>query len=85
MLKNLLFKKIIQSQLKNLPEKEQGMILTIVEKDPEFFMQIAKEVQDKMKEGKDQMGAVQEVLTNHKVKLTELLKESDFDIPKNFQ
>lgn len=73
MLKNFLMRKMIKSQLKGVPEAEQERIIKLVQEHPELFQKIAKEVQAKMKEGKDQMAAVQEVMAAHKDELKDIL------------
>ncbi len=65
MFKNFLMKKLLKSELKGIPEKEQEKILGMIEKNPDFFRKIAEEVQVKMKEGKDQMSATMEVMKSH--------------------
>jgi len=57
MIKKFLMKKMLQSQLKNVPEAQRAQILAMVEKDPKLFEQIAKEIQEETKKGKNQMAA----------------------------
>jgi hypothetical protein len=73
---NFLMKKMLKSQMKGVPESEQEKIIKMVEKDPKFFQQIAAEVQEKMKEGKDQMAATMEVMTKHKDRMQEIMKDN---------
>jgi hypothetical protein len=77
MIKEFLFRKLLKSQLKNVPEAEQQKILTLVEKNPELFKQIATEVQAKMAGGKDQMSAVMEVMQAHKAELEAVMGKQD--------
>jgi len=58
-------KKMVQSKMKDVPAEEQAKIMKMLEKNPEFFMKIAKEIQDKMSGGKDQMAAAMEVMQAH--------------------
>jgi len=75
MLKQFLMKKMLQKQLQGVPAAEQEKIFAAIEKNPEFFQQIAKEMQDKMKsEGKDQMAAAMEVMQKHQAKLQEIMQ-----------
>jgi ElaB/YqjD/DUF883 family membrane-anchored ribosome-binding protein len=73
MLKNFLMKKMLKSQLKNVPEEEQEKILKLVENNPELFQMIAQEAQQKIKEGKDQMSAMMEVMRDHQEKLKKII------------
>jgi len=73
MLKNFFIQRALQSQLKNLPKDQQEKILKVVSENPDFFMKIAKEVQEKTKEGKDQMAAMSEVMQAHQEELRKIL------------
>ena len=73
MFKNFLIRKMIKSQLKGVPEAEQERIIKIVQENPALFQKIAAEVQAKMKAGKNQMAAVQEVMAAHKNELKDIL------------
>lgn len=69
MFKNMLMKKLLKSKMKDVPEAQQEMILSAIEKNPEFFQKIGLEIQAKMKEGKDQMTATMEVMQAHQEEL----------------
>ena len=73
MLKNFLMKRMIKSQMKNVPADQQAKILSMVEKNPELFQKIAKEVQIEMKTGKNQMAATMEVMKKHQNELRGLM------------
>ena len=64
---------MLQSQLKNLPQGEREKILKIVSENPELFMKIAKEVQEKMKGGRGQQDAMMEVMQAHQEEFQKLL------------
>lgn len=65
MLKEFLMKQAVKSQLKNVPEEQRVMILKMVEKNPELFISMAKEIEAEVKAGKDQMSAAQAVFAKH--------------------
>ena len=67
-------KKMLQSQLKQLPADQQEQMMAMVEKDPELFANIAKEIQAEMKKGKDQMSAAMVVMPKYQEKLQSLMK-----------
>lgn len=71
--KNFLMKKLLKSKMKDIPEAEQEKILNAIEKNPDFFQNIATEVQTKMKEGKDQMTATMEVMKKHQEDLKKIM------------
>jgi hypothetical protein len=68
-------KKIIKSKMKDVPPDQQEMVMKIVEKNPQLFMQIAKEIQEKVKSGKDQMAATMEVMQAHQTELAAIQAE----------
>lgn len=62
-LKQFALKKVLQSQMKDAPPEQQKMILEMIEKDPDLFEKIAKEMQEELKRnGNNQMAAVMKVL-----------------------
>ena len=65
-IKNYAVKKVIQSQMKNVPEDQQAMIMALLEKDPALFEKIAKEMQEELKNnGNNQMAAAMKVLPKY--------------------
>jgi transcription elongation factor GreA-like protein len=74
MIKNFLMKQMMKKQLSNVPEAEQERILAVVEKNPDLFLKIGKEIQEKMKGGKEQMAAAMEVMQKYKEELTSIMK-----------
>jgi hypothetical protein len=64
--KNFAMKKVLESQMKNVPEDQKQMIMEMLEKDPALFEKIAKEMQAELKSnGNNQMAAAQKVLPKH--------------------
>jgi hypothetical protein len=64
--KNFAVKKLLESQLKNVPADQRDMIMNMVEKDPSLFEKIAKELQAEMKiNGNNQMNAAMKVLPRY--------------------
>jgi hypothetical protein len=57
MFKEFLIKKMLQSKLKDVPPEAQAKLFSMLEKNPDFFMKVATEVQQKMKTGKSEMEA----------------------------
>ena len=72
-LKNLLMKKMLQSKMKDVPPEQQDKIFAMIEKNPDFFQKIAVEVQEKVKQGKDQMSATMEVMSKYQDDLKGML------------
>ena len=49
MFQNFLLKQMLKKQMKGVPPEQQEQIFTMIEKNPDFFMKIANEVQEKVK------------------------------------
>jgi len=65
-LKQFALKKVLQSQMKDVPPEQQQMILEMIEKDPGLFEKIAKEMQAELKNnGNNQMAAAMKVLPKY--------------------
>ena len=71
----MLMKQMLKSKMKDVPEEQQEMILSAIEKNPDFFQKIGLEIQAKMKEGKDQMTATMEVMQTHQSELQSFMKK----------
>jgi len=65
-IKNFAVKKLIKSQMKNVPADQQEMIMTMLDKDPALFEKVAKEMQTELKaNGNNQMKAAMKVLPKY--------------------
>jgi hypothetical protein len=65
-LKQYALKKVLASQMKNVPPEQQQMIMEMIEKDPSLFEKIATEMQDELKRnGNNQMAAAMKVLPKY--------------------
>ncbi len=73
-LKEMMMKKMLKSQLKGVPEAEQEKILKVVSENPELFGKIAKEIQEKIKGGANQMSASMEVMGKYQNELRGVLE-----------
>ncbi|MCA9363135.1 hypothetical protein KC851_02350, partial [Candidatus Kaiserbacteria bacterium] len=63
-------KKVLDSQMKNVPEDQKQMIMEMVEKDPKLFEKIAKEMQAELKtNGNNQMAAATKVLPKYQAEI----------------
>lgn len=72
--KNFAMKKLLETQLKNVPADQKEMIMTMVEKDPALFEKIAKELQAEMKvNGNNQMNAAMKVLPRYQAEIMAIM------------
>lgn len=58
--------------MKGVPESEQDKMIELIEKNPELFEKIGKEVQEKVRQGKDQMAASMEVMQKYQDELKKI-------------
>ena len=73
--KNFLLKQALKAKMKDMPEAEQEKMLTLIEKNPEFFKKIGEEVQRKVKNGQSEMAATMVVMREHQAELQKLTKQ----------
>lgn len=72
-MKTFLMKKMLGSKLQGVPQADQDKLFSMLEKNPDLFKSIGKEVEEEIKKGKDQMTATMEVVKRHEEKLRGLL------------
>jgi hypothetical protein len=70
-----LAKKLMERQLKGLPEDQRELILAMVEKNPGFFKKIAEEIKEKTKTGKSEQQASLEVMMAHRQEMQQIALE----------
>lgn len=64
--KDFAVKKLLEKQLKGVPDDQKEMIMAMVEKDPKLFEKIAKELQAEMKtNNNNQQAAAMKVLPKY--------------------
>lgn len=73
-IKDYAVKKLLERQLKDVPEDQKAMIMEMVEKDPKLFEKIAKELQAEMKtNGNNQMAAAMKVLPKYQKEIMQVM------------
>ncbi len=73
-IKDFAVKKILEKQLKGVPEDQREMIMQMVEKDPKLFEKIAKELQAEMKlNGSNQTTAAMKVLPKYQKEIMAIM------------
>jgi len=67
-------KKLLERQMKDVPEEQKQMIMEMVENNPELFEKIAKEMQAEMNQnGNNQMAAAQKILPKYQMEIAQSL------------
>lgn len=70
---NFLVKTFLKSKLKHVPEEQLNMLIAVIEKNPEFFQTMAKEIETEVAAGKSQEDAAMVVLQRHGEELKSLM------------
>ena len=71
--KDFFMKKMLEKQMKDLPAEQRNQMIAVISENPEFFQNIAKEIKQKQKEGRDQMAATMEVMRKHQGELQKIM------------
>lgn len=74
MIKEFLLKQALKRGTKDLPKEQQEMLSKAVEKNPDLFAKIAKEIEEVKKTGKPEMYAALDVMKKYQKELQELFK-----------
>jgi len=73
MFQNFLLKQMLKKQMKDVPAEQQEQIFAMIEKNPEFFMKVAQEAQEKIKGGMPQQEAMMSVMKSHEEELKKVM------------
>ncbi len=73
-MKTFLMKKMLKSKLKGVPEDQLDKMIAMIEKNPDFFQNIAKEVEQEVKKGKSQEAATMEVMRKHQGEVQKMMQ-----------
>jgi hypothetical protein len=71
---NFVMKQAMKSQLKNVPKDQQEKIMQLIDKNPEFFKEMAEKVKSKIDAGMPQMAAMMEVMQENREELQRLMR-----------
>ncbi len=74
MFKNFLMKTMLKRQLKNMPQAEQDRMITMIEKNPALFTQIAKDIDKRVKGGMSQHEATMSVMKANQDELRKIMQ-----------
>lgn len=69
---NFLMKAMLKKQMKGVPEDQQEAIMAMIEKNPDFFVNLAQDIKKKMDGGMSQTDAVMSVMKENEQKLREI-------------
>ena len=81
-LKQIAMKKMMEKQMSQLSPEQRTVVMKMLQENPEFFENIAKEIEAEVKSGKNQMAAAISVMKKHQAKMQELMVKSAGGNPK---
>jgi len=73
MFQQLLLKKMLEKQLGTLPNEDRERFIKLVTDNPELVQKMAVKMQDKIKNGKNQISAARDVFSEYKNEIEEAL------------
>lgn len=71
--KDFFVRKMIERQLKNVPEGQRALFMKLFEEDPKLFERIANEVKEKKKQGQDETLAAVAVMRKYQPEIQALI------------
>ena len=75
MIKEFFLKQALKFGAKDMPEEQKQMLMQAIEKNPDLFNKIAKEIDVIKKSGKPEMYAALDVMKKYQKELQELFKK----------
>ena len=76
-IKDKAVEKMLEKQLKNVPEAQREMVMKAVQENPDFFKNIADEIKAEEKAGASQMSAAMKVMRKHQGELQKLMMSAN--------
>ena len=74
-IKDFFLKQALKYKMKDVPEEQRERLLSVMEKNPDFFKKIGEEVQKRMKGGMSEMAATMVVMREHQAELQRIMLE----------
>lgn len=74
-IRDFFVKQAVKRGTKDLPKEQQEALSIAVEKNPELFAKIAKEIEELKKQGKPEMYASLDIMKKYQKELQELFKQ----------
>ena len=74
MFKNFMLRQALKHKMKELPEAEREKMISLIEKNPEFFQKIGEEIKKRTKSGESELSATMVVMRQHQAELQKLMR-----------
>ncbi len=74
-IKDFFLKQALKRKLKDVPEGQRDMLLSAMEKNPDFFKKVGDEIKQLTKQGQSEMAASMIVMRKYQSELQKLLRQ----------
>jgi hypothetical protein len=74
-IKDFFVKQMLKQKMKGMPEAQQELMLSLVDKNPDFFKMIGEETEKLKKSGMGEMEASLKVMREHQAELQKLMMQ----------
>ena len=74
-IKDFFLKQMLKRKLKDVPPAQRDMLMGVMNKHPEFFEKVGKEVKILTKQGQSEMAATLIVMRKYQAELQKLMRE----------
>ncbi len=78
MFRDFLFKKMIEKKVEGLNDEQKSEIVEILKNNPDFFKQIAEEIQEEVKNGLSEQEAAVKVAKRNQNQIMDVFKKGGF-------
>ncbi len=75
MIKEFFIRRMLESQLKHMPQDQREKIVQMFSRNPDFFETLAHELQEELKRGRNQADAIQEIMLRHRDELQHIAQQ----------
>jgi len=74
-IKEFFLKQALKHKLKDVPEEQRDKLMSVMEKNPDFFKKIGEEVKALTKQGQSEMTATLVVMRKYQAELQKIMME----------
>lgn len=75
-IKDFFLRKMLEKKLQGVPEAQREILLSAMEKNPEFFKRVGDEVKKRVKRGESELVATLAVMRENQAELQKIMRES---------
>ena len=72
-IKDFFLKQALKHKMKDVPEAQRNMIMSAMERNPDFFQKIGEEVKKRTKAGESELAATMAVMREHQAELQRIM------------